>query len=913
MIPSGVRLFTWLDAEEVIERAASELAPPPWLVRASAYWNELTISVKTGNSENAQQWIRQLFEPRITNLQNNGKLGLVLEAVNGDKRVLPVVFEELDEALQPRPIPPTFSRQSAIEPGRMLARPRQTLGAPSIAAFHSFKGGVGRTTHAISLAIAASERHSVLLVDADVEAPGISWLMRARLPDPPIAFADLIALAHGDSSPGCQQTVALVVDRLRNANIDAASPTTSAGCFVLPAFRDLKRLPFLEIRPEHLVKGQNDPFILTAVINAVGRELGASLVVVDLRAGYSELAAGLLLDPRVYRIFVTTLGGQPLEGTLELLNVLGKRAPSAEEYEPYPAIIVSQIPESLRREDWKTEYARLIEGRARFLPPEADVTEDPLILDSGFDQTLQMMAADWEDSTRIIRRSAALTGATKALLEWLPVSQIIRPGTARLSLEGYPPTVIITGPVDKRPDEDTSKGFDTISQRREQLRKSAQDRIFAEKRVGDEFLDTNPLRAIAGDNISQLPIAVIVGAKGAGKTFTFLQQARIGSWKEFVEAAVKRTPEIDAPMSPVLFSFNLEDDALKLVSEAGRQASRTLGFEEPMRASDMHDVIRGHLRKNENEAAWREIWLDCIAWATGYRPHATGAGRQLADRLDQTGQRLIALFDGLEDLFQEIATSAPQQLALRVLLQDVPLWLTQRPSRSLGLLVYIRRDLVSLAVRQNHAQLLDRYGPYRLQWDRLEALRLAYWIWSNALAAPAERSDLEEEELKERLIPLWGRKLGSDESREARSADWVLNALSDYNNQVQARDLVRFISVAAGKSISDGKWEDRDLTPPAIRDALPECSREKIAEIKKENEALRKVFEKIESVPQAHRLLPFDASFASLDKDDLRILEENGAIFNDSGSYYLPEIYLHGLGFSYSKPGRRRVLSNRRR
>ena len=225
-----------------------------------------------------------------------------------------------------------------------------------------------------------------------------------------------------------------------------------------------------------------------------------------------------------------------------------------------------------------------------------------------------------------------------------------------------------------------------------------------------------------------------------------------------------------------------------------------------------------------------------------------------------------------------------------------PLWLTQRPSRSLGLLVYIRRDLVSLAVRQNHAQLLDRYGPYRLQWDRLEALRLAYWIWSNALAAPAERSDLEEEELKERLIPLWGRKLGSDESREARSADWVLNALSDYNNQVQARDLVRFISVAAAKSISDGKWEDRDLTPPAIRDALPECSREKIAEIKKENEALRKVFEKIESVPQAQRLLPFDASFASLDKDDLRILEENGAIFNDSGSYYLPEIYLHGCG-----------------
>jgi hypothetical protein len=173
-----------------------------------------------------------------------------------------------------------------------------------------------------------------------------------------------------------------------------------------------------------------------------------------------------------------------------------------------------------------------------------------------------------------------------------------------------------------------------------------------------------------------------------------------------------------------------------------------------------------------------------------------------------------------------------------------------------------------------------------------------------AHAVPAERLDLEEEELKEHLFPLWGRKLGSDESREARSADWVLNALSDNNNQIQARDLVRFIAVAAGKSISDEKWGDRDLTPPAIRDALPECSAEKISEIKKENEALRRVFEKIESVPQAERLLPFETSFANLDRDDLRILEENGAIFNDSGLYYLPEIYLHGLGFSYTKPGR---------
>ena len=386
-----------------------------------------------------------------------------------------------------------------------------------------------------------------------------------------------------------------------------------------------------------------------------------------------------------------------------------------------------------------------------------------------------------------------------------------------------------------------------------------------------------------------------------------------GSWKKFVEAAIRRTPEIDALAVPVLFSFNLGEEALRLTSEVLQSASRDLGFGTPMAASDIHAVIRGHLDSGQSESAWRDIWIDCIAWAVGYEPHKSGAGRGLADWLDSHNRHLIGLFDGLEDLFQEIATSAPQQLALRVLLQDVPLWLTQRPSRRLAVLVYVRRDLVSLAIRQNHAQLLDRYGPYRLQWDRTEALRLTNWIWNKALPVVPDGSGLEVDELKQRLFPFWGRKLGSDESREARSADWVLDALSDYKSQIQARDLVRFIAVAAGNSVSDKKWTDRDLVPQAIRDALPECSREKIAEITKENEALRKVFEKIQDVPEPQRLLPFDSTFANLDKDDFQVLEENGAIFNDGGSYYLPEIYLHGLMFGYSKRGRRRVLLARNR
>jgi len=91
-------------------------------------------------------------------------------------------------------------------------------------------------------------------------------------------------------------------------------------------------------------------------------------------------------------------------------------------------------------------------------------------------------------------------------------------------------------------------------------------------------------------------------------------------------------------------------------------------------------------------------------------------------------------------------------------------------------------------------------------------------------------------------VPVWGKKLGQDNSREARTSAWVLDALSDFNGQIQARDLVRFVHFAAERSGQDTRWPDRILTPTAIRESLPACSAQKVEEISKENSVLREVF-----------------------------------------------------------------------
>lgn len=210
-------------------------------------------------------------------------------------------------------------------------------------------------------------------------------------------------------------------------------------------------------------------------------------------------------------------------------------------------------------------------------------------------------------------------------------------------------------------------------------------------------------------------------------------------------------------------------------------------------------------------------------------PSRSRRRRALAFNLDNAGKRLVIVVDGLEDLFQDLSGDKAHQTALRALLQEVPEWLGQQPRRPMGILIFVRRDMVLAAVHQNAAQLMARYETYALKWNREEALRLVAWVTMKAEILSdlkVERlQNMEEQDLVQELIPLWGRKLGSDRSREARSADWVIAALSDFRGQIQARDLVRLLHLAAKKSVIDPYWKDRVLVPGAIKNALPECSR----------------------------------------------------------------------------------------
>ncbi|MEQ9485175.1 ParA family protein [Coleofasciculus sp. F4-SAH-05] len=878
MIPSDIRLYTWVDVEEVLLRMRKQNNWHQSLVWARGYWDGLTLGIRPGCQDEVKEWLSQVYDPRFRGDSdpNMGDGSIVLESISGNQRLLPVFFEETEEEPATPRLKPSLSRPGVLwQPTDSQFPEVFPSDFPPVVAFHSFKGGVGRTTHTLALArVLATKQQKVLLVDGDLEAPGISWVFEHRLPNPPISFADLIALAHGDPSTKAENAVQLVADRLQSALID--------GIYILPSFRSHTGFTSLAIRPEHLIEGSKNPFLLTQILASLGKAIGVDVVLIDLRAGLSELATGLILDPRVYRVFVTTLSGQSISGTVQLIKLVAERAMSQREEDPLPALIFTQVPEDERLKNLVLEPEKiLLEAAQPFLAEDRELLQ----VTTGFADSLLVLPPNWEDVMMLLQRSGILE-AVHPLVEWLPHHH--------------------SEPIEESPSDLKSK--------REKLSNTAEKLVYAENAEAEDFLATTPLRRLASDHRRQVPITVVVGAKGSGKTYTFLQMIRRKNWHVFAQDACASDVEMNAVICPILASENLEDSAKRLVKQVQESASLELGFKNPQDSLTMRDHIRDGYQLALHEGQWRERWLDVIAWGVGFQPQQDGAGRALATHLVESHQRLVVVIDGLEDLFQNFTSNEAQQTALRALLQEVPEWLGQQPNRPLGILIFVRRDIVLAAVRQNAAQMMARYEPYALKWNREEALRLVAWVTQQAdIQLKIEQlHTMSEEELTQALVPLWGKKLGKERSREARSARYVIAALSDFNGQIQSRDLVRLLHLAATDSVNDDYWQDRILVPTAIKRALPGCSSQKIDEIEKENTALKDIFNKLRQLEKDKKKNPFTRVETELSLTEIKTLEDNGVIIRDADEYYMSEIFRWGLDFS-QLAGRSKVLALERR
>lgn len=891
---SSTRLYTWVDVEHVILRQRFAGTWPNG-IQFTTYSDVLEVTVSDKSQiKKVPLVLAEWFGARY----NEAKSAILLESTSETPRFLPVMIEpDSLRAVSEPTVRPTFTRLTLYPEGPLSARiPPLPPKSPPIIAFYSYKGGVGRTTHLVSLvrALSKGRRSRLLVVDADLEAPGLTWWVRDLNGPPEVSFLDFLALAQYDTSVDHKETIQLVSQRLKQQPVFLETSTGRIEHYFLPAFRDLDQVKLMPIRPEHLVQVPGQEWILSSLLAQLGRELEVQAVIVDLRAGMSEIASPMLFDPRIRRVLVTSTSSQSIEGSCAVLEEMRKLAPPIKEIPACdsnlfePTAIISFVPP---RETQTAAFAR--EKLLAAYPNPDDVDIVPVarltVEQSGFSEALLHLDGLHSAFERLADTSVARVMEQLAA-DWFP--------------EPAPPA-----PTPSIAQEDPGE----LRELRRRLAETARQLVMAESGMGTEFLRTNALEKLGHRFQFELPLAVVMGAKGAGKTYMFLQMLRRRTWGQFLNAL--GLPQVSEPahILPLLQPKNLEPVAIESVASCQFETLTQLGVHGRLSPTETTDAIRAFMAQHpKNESEWRHFWVHLIGRALGFELDATSPESSLQAYLQRHGTRLIVAFDGLEDLFQDLPKNPNQQLALRALCQDLPNALRELPDRRIGLVIFVRKDLVKAAITQNFGQYERLHSAYELRWDPEEALRLAVWlcrtaglpVWTDPILA---LEDAPQKALEEALYPVWGYKLGSESSREALTARWVLAALSDLAGRLQARDVMRFFRYAAARAEQIPEYQGRVLQPAAIRYAIEPCSREKLDEVQQEIPWLGDIFLRFRQAPD--RRIPFLASDFDLTAQEVKLLTEMGIVLEQDGVLYMPEIFRLGLGFRLEKGARPKVIS----
>lgn len=892
------RLLTWLDVERLLKKN-TELGSrlPDGVIGFDCFASGMEIR-HTSDDASVGDWLFEIFGNAYQKKDRLIRLRI------GDASY-PVDFLFDNAASQPAigqnyplwrdvtylPSEEQLPIDQNSPPSRSKNNPILWQEGPGLVSFHSFKGGVGRTTALMTYVAACFLDENpgpkkILLIDADLEAPGFSfWLDETNRPT--VSFIQLLEALHYPPA-GMDATLDFFAQELRKTSLSVGG--VHRELFVLPAALDLSEIQDMPVTPEHLARNPSNPWQLSDHLHALGQRLGVDAVFIDLRAGLSELASPILFDPRVDHFFVSTVAPQSAQGMAEVLRRLyavNRNLPDDQKEDARPTVILSLLTKELRE---TTHYEQALKVLGEAYP-----TDDPLTAG------VQWLEAEFLSTLMSI-------GKVREALEILPQSSRLFSSASEWAKALYAsPTPASTN----RKDSSSIGSNRILATKLNEVCKAAE---FADSSAASAILATEPLINLGKHYSNELPNLLMIGAKGAGKTFTFRQVVGAGSWQQFLNK-LGFVPEktTDASIFPALWSDNIEDKPGGEIKIAQGRAMDLIKGDKKLLlgGSTLRRCIEDALRSPPGH--WEDFWDNLIAKHVGI---PSGGLREVNQKFSQESARVIFVFDGIEDAFKdpgEVNASDAIQALLRL-----PNRISELENRHIGVIVFVRADYVQATIRQNLGQWLQRFQPFRLQWNPESFLRLAFMLSCQAgihAANPKMAESLRIEELKSALEALWGKKLGGEKSKEAHSARWVYAALCDLKGNVQARDLVRFLKFAAELESARGgqSWPGRILAPESMRKAIPLCSEEKVTEAKSEIAPLKRWIDLMESQGVRKLKVPFSMEQALLDHGLLSALQEIGVIYEDvdgnlgDEKLFLPEIYRYGLGFDTSAGGRPRT------
>lgn len=856
-----IKLFTWKDVERRI-RSFFKDKSIPYINDIEVYSDTVIVEINDSNKvKDIDLIMTEIFDDQYDKTVKKiffdlswGEMDVLIEIddVKEKKKIITPLFKRL-----------IFEASSYDE--KML---KDTLPGSPVIAFHSYKGGVGRTLSLLAFVKAWSSNapdSKILIVDSDLEAPGITWLLDQD--ENRFSFLDLLEMLQ--SSEKIENLLEKVSNVITQTTVSVDTGKVIAEHFVLPTYRYKEQLLDIYSTPESIARGYKKRFILAEFLSLLGDRIGASAIFVDLRAGISEFSAPLLFDPRVKKYIVTSTSQQSVIGTKILLEQICKGLPVSEE------MIVPEILMTMTQE-WINTSGIAGELLEVFDMGKNQTTTDNLITELPF---------------------------ASELVHLTSLDQIMQ------NLEGREFYNRIKLLVSDYYLHDT-KNENKIESREEvifRIHNMAEKQINAEGNSEFKVLMTNSINNLMKKYTNSVPQVIVLGEKGSGKTFLFREMIRNQTWQSF-NKLIRQNNGYKTIFIPLLAPRN-GGDFTNLLKTSIKMFNESISFAKAGETYwyDIYEEVMIYKKEDHDLIEWKEFWRNCIKQA-----FQKDRDLKIIDTLlKENKQQVIFLIDGLEELFEDTLENDNEKRAIRALVQEI---VTEFKTKydSLGIIVFLRKDLATNAITVNYEQFESQYKSYALNWSQDEALKLALWLVVQAVPEfyqeTVDVSQISKDVIEKYLIRLWGVKLGKNNSNEAYASRWILAALSDFNSQLQARDIIRFLQNAT-ENRGDPIYEDRYIMPAEIRKAVERCSSAKVVEIEDEIAALKPVFEKLRNVSNEKKVLPFTSEEFDLSAQQEKLLKQEGFLKFDNDKYYMPEIIRHALGFKYQKGARPKVLS----
>lgn len=863
-----MKFYTWKDIERYF--LMNQKKWKSVISSIEVYPDEVIVYVREGVlEEHAKSIIYDIFPKNIDKDDSSIRLDRGVEKIK-------VSFECDCDPIEKIKMP--LFKQVIYNESAYPEKELEKLSCP-VVAFHSYKGGVGRTLSLLAFAKAWTNAHKkkeakkILIIDSDLEAPGLSWI-QGETDENAFSYLDLLTLIQDEEN--VERIVEIAVEKIGSLSIPIETDEKIVQHIFLPTLRYDEQVFDLYASPDSVIRGRNKEYILAEILSKIAVSLGASIVLVDLRAGISEYSAPLLLDPRVKKYFVTSTSYQSVVGTKKLLKYVSKGLKITEDSN-LPTILLSMVPNTL----------------------------SPLEKNDIMEHLIDCFNIN-DDNAQLLDNVVIELPFASELVHLTKLEQILN------NLKGRDMYISIEKIVNQyyfESNEEKSGYSETVRQEiLKNISEFANQQITAEANGAAELLLTQPIKNLCARYNEQIPTSIVRGTKGAGKTFLYRQMMAGKNWTSFCKSIDGKYKNLNEGYFLPVFSPKNIVKMSNLLKECIDLFNSEIPF-----AKVSKSVCVENARKLENQAEnmidWMKFWEELFLHSINDNLDSFD---ELSRKLKEANQKIVFLIDGLEEILRNVSGSVPQQKAIQVLCQDIVNLLSARYD-NIGIIVFLRNDMAQNAITVNFEQFKQAHDYAELKWTSDEALKLAVWVVSQSvkgyynLAVPIE--DASREMIEKHLKKLWGLKLGKDSSNEAYSSRWILAALSDFNGQLQARDIIRFLKYAAQLSTKKAPYDDRILMPVEIRNAVSTCSKEKIADIKTEYEVLKPVLEKLEQLSPEKKVLPLNLGNDILTPIEERLMMQEGYLTRDEDKLYLPEIIRHALGFKYEKGARPKVLS----